>query len=249
MNEKMKRMARLGVVRFSAFAAVVALASLSRGATITSSADTYIASASSTTPQGTATQIVENISSGNANRRWAYVSFDLSSFSNPITSAELDLYNTIFPTAANGAAVIDVYGLSTNKITPANENTLTYSNDPNVDTSTTPNTLKIANTYGGAPLTTFTSAVKTAAGTDVAFNVSGSGNVLNYLNANLGGTATFVIYGQNRTDNAGFAWASKENTTAGAFAPTLTLSVPEPASLSVALTGSVLLLARRRPRA
>ena len=245
------RVASAGRARGAAAAAVLAgtavllsAAPPASAATQPVLADTYVASGAATTAQGGANILVDNTSTGNANRRWTYISYAVPA--TPVTAASLSLYNTTFSTTSAGT--IDVYGLTANKLTAAAESTLTWTNDPNRDGTTTPNKLVFANTFNQAPLTTFTSATKTAAGPDTVFNVT-SGPVLDYLNANLGGTVTFVIYGQERTDNTGWAWASKETAVAGTVGPTLnvTTAVPEPATAGLAgVAGMGLLAARRR---
>ena len=177
----------------------------------------------------------------NANHRWAYVRFDLSGIDlATITNLELDLHNT---GAGGNTTTVDVLGLVNGE--NFGEGSLTFSNDPNA----TGNTFNRASAYNQTPLASFTSK-GTAAGKDVAFNVS-SGSVFDFLNADADKVVTFVLDQQVISTSAGQAWSTREDTTAAnrpALAVT-TAAVPEPGTLGLFGAGLVGLLARRRRRA
>lgn len=210
--------------------------------TLNPTADTYVSSGSPSTNYGTAIRIQTNQSAGGSDHRWAYVRFDLSSFDlSQVSNLELDLFNDV---TLSTAATVDVYGLVSGEA--FDQTTLTYSNDPNADTTNT--AFKASSAYGSSPLVSFTSSTGASGTKNVAFNVS-SGSVFDFINADSDKVVTFVLQQEfYPTGNVGQAWKSGDTGTVSSRPALIVTTTPEPATLSLLGLGSVCLLNRRRSR-
>ena len=204
-------------------------------------ADTYVSSGNASTSYGTSVRIQTNQSAGGNDHRWAYVRFDLSSIDfSQIANLELDLFND---TTLNTPTTIDVYGLVSGEA--FDQSTLTYSNDPNADTTAA--AFKASSAYDAAPLTSFTSSTGSSGTKNVAFNVT-SGAIFDFINADSDKIVTFVLQQEMYpTGNVGQSWKSGDTGTA-TLRPALIATTPEPATLGLLGLGSLGLLNRRRRR-
>jgi len=220
-------------------------ATAAQAATLTAIKDTYVDSANGTTNYGSSADlevVTSNMTTGTS--RVAYISFDISGITGPIVSASLDLQKT----SGRGNRATGYFGVTDESFDSFDETTLTYDNNPLLPTgaggdatsltgdtdlgilqSTTPDRID-----GVDPYTSFDD---TSNGTD---------ELVDFLNSDTNGIVTFAIRSDSVNGNP-FVFASRDNTTPGLFAPTLTVTViPEPASAAgIGLLGLVGLRRRR----
>ncbi|MEM6331887.1 MAG: DNRLRE domain-containing protein [Planctomycetota bacterium] len=184
---------------------------------------------------------------GNSDKTW--IRFDLNGATpGTITDAEFSLA-LADETARFGIFDFEVYGLNegVSGEAPAgsggwDEATITGANAPgNVVTSTFE--VDAAET---TLLGTFTKPVfNPQAGETVGITAGPGSDLVNFLNADTNGVVTLIVV-RTTEDNRPNLFASKEN---GAIdGPSLSLTVPEPGSLSLAALGGAMLLRRLRAK-
>jgi len=257
---------------------IASLAPPARAASVTpasgAGADTFVQN-NSTTNNSNATDLTVKFtgtSTDNTNRK-AYIRFDTSSLPAPgsIASAMLNLTVSINNGGGSGATTttpqnftFNVYGLNDGSTAGGGKlgedwdpTTVTYANAPANDTTSGSTVLTGTTTDNGGTamlLGTFNVTQNDTAGTTLTA-LNGT-NLVNFLNANTDGRATFILTRPGFTantvangsiqGNANSAFASAQTTTL--TAPTLTADVPEPAAAGLLATAGGLLLARRRRR-
>lgn len=192
-------------IRFFTAVVLVTTSLANANTVVTPSKDTYINSAATTTNYGTATTMVSN---NNGTFRYALFSFDISSVTETVTSAKLELQDN----AGNaGSKSYEIYGLLDTE-DGWDESTLNWSNASFLNGTS----VDLAKTYGGAKLGDFNTAPNT---NFTAFDVS-SGSYIDFLNAGGNRIITYIIV-DPLNDSSGSGWATKESSL---LKPTLTIS-------------------------
>ncbi len=252
MIQPAPRTSRRPLTASLALAAALACLSTTTAAaqTVEAAADTYIqfhaTSGASNTNYGSATSLATANDGGSFGMpkdgdRFFFIRFDLSLFTAPFSAGQvsLDLQKISGDPADFVVYAIADLGDDEN----FNESTYTFNNSAYAATATDPNNDGGLNKTNLINLGTFSSTV---AAEQISFT---SGALVDFLNADTNGIATFIIY-QSTQNKSLRAFASREHATLNG--PTLNVTaIPEPSSYA-ALAGSSLLglaLIRRKPRA
>lgn len=177
------------------------------------------------------------LNSGGTNRNERiYLKFQLPVDLASVTSASISL----FKLDSSTAKTVELFGLTDQTLDNWSESTITFANAPAGTDYLTKDPTGTAVTHinnypaSGAANTTFT--------------MPSISDMVNFINADTNGVVTFILSDYDNSFAEG-DFASRESTTPGAFAPTLSLTytqVPEPASAALVLLGGGLLALRRR---
>ncbi len=241
-----------------AIAATTLLASTAGAAVLTSVKDTYVDSRDvdllSSMNFGSE-EVVESVTSQNnsassTGSRIAFLTFDLSSITSPVTAATLDLY-AIF---GRDNREIDAYAITDETFDSYDESSITYNSL--VASGRIPDANNGAALSGESRLGDIFSVEEITIGSndtdrsdgDEPFRLVENGvlSLVDFVNADTNGLLTIAIHHSDTNGNL-YRFATRETTDPDAFAPTLTLTVvPEPASAAaIGLLGLVGLRRRR----
>jgi hypothetical protein len=248
----MKRAVILAILTL-ALAAPAAQAAL-----LTAAADTYVRAGTSTNTNynAGATLPYLDVKSQSGDMQWTrktYVRFDLSSYTDPITDASLDLViaGALGASTSTKVWTFAVYGLRDDFAPGAGilgndwgETAITWNNAPGNDLASSTG-IDVAAMYGAAPLGTFTITGKGTTGSGVGISGGPGSALVDFLKSDTDGRVTFVVVRPTdgtTTESVVHQFASRENSSYAG--PQLNL-VPEPATLALLGAGLAFVAARR----
>ncbi len=217
--------------------AFLASSAYSHAASVFATHDTFVKRDEKTLDAGSQESVLLKTQNGLTNTRIAFLGFDLSTVTQPVTAVSLDLHVFSIDSTLN----YNLYGIPEGNADESfDESTFNFNGSDVVGGGGNPD-----NSLDESKLTLLTTFTLTTSQEETRISLSDA-NLLAFIQADTNDRVSFVI-NSSSFDNAVVAIASSETTVVGRSGPSLEITtVPEPSSLMLGAIGALALLRRRK---